>query len=355
MKQEQDHNIPIEDIELLPDKPLEIDLAFSTAGELIGDYIAPIKTFSQRQSPEVNNSFELFNREAIVEEFDDYIEDSKEFQKRYRISNEIYEIEFSSLKDMKNPGIIKALDCLNIALEENFARAVTIPIPVFAERLGISTEWAYKKASKDFQALSKFRLTKKGKDAVRGVAIWGGDFKVDRDNIYWEFSTPYLNRVSKYPSLPININALKTDDQKYPNAYRIIKYLMRNAYLNHNKPNEHITTIETLSKKCDLPSLEKSEATRQIKRNIIEPIEKTLDYLTDSEIIDWYYCGKNGVKLTNEELNKLFSSARQNYYAKIYYTLKGIDNSLYPKNLNAPHTKEPLKKKKTKHKRQNIK
>lgn len=307
--------------------------------ELVPILTTDIKELKRRQTPEINNGTSLFNRNTKCTSIDQ-IDGT-----RYRVTDGIYEVEFKNKNDITSTGLLKAIAFLCLKLYETNSRYISVPMEEYAKYLGIEDlEYAYRKARKDIEALTYLRFTNRGKDQIEGLAIWGGNYKVTREKITFYFSDVFIERANRYPGIPTNLNALQTNDQKHPNAYRLFSKLENLAYLNLKKPNQNITTLKTLYECCDLPDLKKAEEARKVKTRIIDRIERDLDHLVEIEAMkEWYYCGKAGKKLTDAELDQLNSDWRINLEARIYFVLN-IDNNLYPENLNKPVKKKTLPK-----------
>lgn len=99
-------------------------------------------------------------------------------------------------------------------------------------------------------------------------------------------------------------------DERYPNAYRIMKKLEEHYNMDANQTNNRHDRIgiETLLKVTDLPSYEEVQAKDRghwIDR-IKEPLENNLDYLTKEHLLeDWEYTHAKGVPLTEEEASTI--------------------------------------------------
>lgn len=312
-----------------------LDIFQGLAPESITEDVNQLK----RQTPEINNGMSLFNRNTKCTSVDQ-IDGT-----RYRVKNGNYEVEFKNKSDIKNVGILKAIAFLCLKLYETNSKYISVPMEEYAKYLGIDDlEYAYRKARKDIEALTYLRFTNRGKDSIDGLAIWGGKYKVTREKITFYFSDVFMERANKYPGIPTSLNALQTNDQKFPNAYRIFCRLERHAYYNFRKSNQNIINLRTLYECCDLPSLEVAEKRRQVRPLIIDRIERDLDHLVEiGAMQEWYYCGKAGKKLTDTELDQLNSDWRINLEARIHFVLN-IDKDLYPENLNKPVEKKTLPK-----------
>ena len=107
-----------------------------------------------------------------------------------------------------------------------------------------------------------------------------------------------------------NTGMLRLDERK-PNAYYIMRKLEEHYNIDANQKNKRHDRIkvETVLEVTDLPSYEEvMKQDRHWVRRIKEPLEESLDYLTQEHLLkSWEYTHAKGIQLTDEEAQNITS------------------------------------------------
>ena len=122
------------------------------------------------------------------------------------------------------------------------------------------------------------------------------------------------NYITYFPNRAFGIDVMR-----YPNALSVVNKLSVLYSENYWKANKGLISLEKLLESVsDIPSFDTvSNTNRHYNDRIIEPLEKTLDYLQDMKILEsWEWCNKKRVPFTEEQLQDFGYSALKECYIK---------------------------------------
>ena len=122
------------------------------------------------------------------------------------------------------------------------------------------------------------------------------------------------NYITYFPNRAFGIDVMR-----YPNALSVTNKLSVMYSENYWKSNKGLISLEKLLESVsDIPSFETVRQTnRHYYDRIIEPLEKTMDYLKDMKILqDWEWCNKKRSPLTDEQIQGYGYAALKECYIK---------------------------------------
>lgn len=156
-------------------------------------------------------------------------------------------------------------------------------------------------------------------DRVRGKRTNYRIMSVFDDLQYWGRSNParlivtfgssyaaYLSTRGVMPFLS-KLNAI--NPRLNPNSFYFGEKILEFHYLNYGKPNDGVIAVKTLLK-CPFMSAESKlqTATARNRGRIRERFERDMALLSeDLHVLRWEYCGRNGRKLTDDEIDAIYS------------------------------------------------
>lgn len=119
------------------------------------------------------------------------------------------------------------------------------------------------------------------------------------------FSNKFFNVLKGYPIMSYPKTLWGYNNNNNPHSYYFLRRISEHKNMNLGKKNEDIIAVKTLlTASPELPSYEEVKATdRAFNRRIIDPFERDMDAIADT--LKWEYCKRNGIPLTDKELNSL--------------------------------------------------
>ena len=148
--------------------------------------------------------------------------------------------------------------------------------------------------------------------------------QIENGKISVYFAFGLAEHLAKSYIMPYHNELLKIDSKHNPHSYYMGRRLCQHHNMNKDKQNGNRISVETLISCCpDLPSYEeiRSDA-RQIRKRIIDPVERDLNLLQDKGILsDWHYCQTNGEVIPDDEI----SNATYKEWVKFLVTFELAD------------------------------
>ena len=130
--------------------------------------------------------------------------------------------------------------------------------------------------------------------------------QIENGKITFHFAFGLTQHLSFSPIMPFNNALLKIDPKHNPYSFYLGRKLL--IYKNSNKEegSGNRISVEKLIAFCPyLPSYEEiMSGARQVRKRIIEPIERDLNRLQDDGILlDWHYCKAKGEPIPDDEIS----------------------------------------------------
>ena len=118
-------------------------------------------------------------------------------------------------------------------------------------------------------------------------------FKPVRGGYYIQFDLRFLRYLSSYSYImPFSMELFKINLKHNPNSYLIARRLLLHMNMNQTKSNANVISVKNLLEVTDIPSYRDvvNSNNRGVKRLIITPFEKSMDYLKEVKFLeDWNY------------------------------------------------------------------
>ena len=118
-------------------------------------------------------------------------------------------------------------------------------------------------------------------------------FKPVRGGYYIQFDLRFLRYLSSYSYImPFSMELFKINLKHNPNSYLIARRLLLHMNMNQTKSNANVISVKNLLEVTDIQSYRDvvNSNNRGVKRLIITPFEKSMDYLKEVKFLeDWNY------------------------------------------------------------------
>ena len=220
-----------------------------------------------------------------------------------------YKVFIEQLNQLKNgvrPTAQQLLDALLIEAtessknpEESEDTLVTLPLKKYMQVRGLSDEKSARaQVKEDLDALSKLRIYFAEKNNNYDFPICGGKGIV-RGVITIRFDKDFFKLYRSYPVMAYHEELLKIKLKTNPYSLGLGRRILEHKNMNIGKSNENIMSVATLLDAIpDMPRYEELGDAGQLRKRIIDPFERDMNYFEKTNMFTWHYCGKSGAEVS---------------------------------------------------------
>jgi hypothetical protein len=225
--------------------------------------------------------------------------------------------QFNQLKNGVRPTAQQLLDALLIEAtesskspEESEDTLVTLPLKKYMQIRGLSDEkHARSQVKEDLDSLAKLRIYFAEKNNNYDFPICGGKGIV-RGVITIRFDKDFFKLYRSYPVMAYHEELLKINLRANPYSLRLGRRILEHKNMNIGKSNENIMRVATLLDAIpEMPSYEELGEAGQVRKRIIDPFERDMNYFEKANMFTWHYCGKNGAEMSEPTTRREFEES----------------------------------------------
>lgn len=224
----------------------------------------------------------------------------------------------------------KLFDCFMLVFTKDKNPSIRLPLKDYMAMRGLKDlKSARKQVLESMDALSK--ISYEAKEKINGrwvhsgkISLFGGTQIIKNGVIQFNFNTDFYGQLLNYRVMDYPPGVLKTNDNKYPNAFYFHRFIVENYTMNEGKERVSFINVKILmSKSPKMPSYEEvMSSNRNVKDRIIRPFIKDLDSLDNV-----YY------DIVAEDKKTIIDNVEELTYSQFIKCYVKIDYTDYPRNI----------------------